>query len=184
MTTPREIPRRARPPRREQPAAPSRSGRWWLVAAVLVALIGGGVWLMPRDDRIAETTKLQEDVLAAMLKGRERRQAIDQIIRNVDKMTREQATEVRDALGALWTRLERESVDAYAAAPAEQRDSLLDRDLVRYQVFRELRFAVAARAPRRDRGRPEADTDPARRDLNRLYQNALRERAKDKGVSL
>lgn len=184
MTTPRDIPRRPRPPRRE-PAAPSRAGRWGLAAAVLLALIGGAWWLVPRDDRIAETTRLQEDVLAATLKGRERRQAIDQIIRNIDKMTREQATEVRDALVSLWTRLERESVDAYAAAPADERDALLDRDLVRYQVFRELRFAVAARAPRRGRGRDEgAAEDPARRDLNRMYQNALRERAKDKGVSL
>lgn len=183
MTTRPEPPRRPRPPRQE-PAASSRTGRWWLAAAAFLALIGGGWWLLPRDDRIAETTRLQEEVLAATLKGRERRQAIDQIIRNVDKMTREQAAEVRDALTALWTRLERESVDAYAAAPAEERDALLDRDLVRHQVFRELRFAVAARAPRRGRDRDEAEADPARRDLNRMYQSALRERAKDKGVSL
>lgn len=181
MTTRREFTKRPASP----PPAPPRRARGWFVALGVVTVALGAWWMLPHQNRIAETTKLQEDVLAATLKGRERRQAIDQIIRNVDKMSRDQVNQVRDALLALWTKMERESVDAFAAAPTEERAALLDRDLARHQVLRELRFAVAARGSRRDRSRgSDADDDPARRELTRTYESALRERAKEKGVSL
>jgi len=176
------------------PAKPvSRPAGGPLRRAVTVGLAAAGLlaaawWWWPRDHRLATTTQLQEDVLSASLRGKARRQAVDQIIRNADTMGREQLQQLRDSLVAIWRQLEEESLAAFAAAPREERTTILDRDIDRHAAWRELQFAISWRGERRGRSRePAADhveVDPARQQLEAMYRKALTERAKERGVTL
>jgi hypothetical protein len=158
------------------------------VGLAAVGLLAASWWWWPRDHRLVATTQLQEDVLSASLRGKARRQAVDQIIRNADTMGREQLQQLRDSLVAVWRRLEEESLAAFAAAPREERVTILDRDLDRHTAWQELQFAISWRSERRDRSREPAaktaEVDPARQQLEAMYRKALAERAKERGVTL
>jgi hypothetical protein len=158
------------------------------VGLAAVGLLAAAWWWWPRDHRLVATTQLQEEVLSASLRGKARRQAVDQIIRNADTMGREQLQQLRDSLVAIWRRLEEESLAAFAAAPREERTTILDRDLDRHAAWRELQFAISWRSERRDRSREAAaetpEVDPGRQQLEAMYRKALAERAKERGVTL
>jgi hypothetical protein len=189
MTTSGRSTRPSRVPTRPAPRPPHgplrRAAGIGLAAVVLLA---AAWWWWPRDTRLAATTQLQQDVLSASLRGRARRQAVDQIIRNADTMGREQLQQLRDSLLAIWRQLEEDSLAAFAAAPREARATILDRDLDRHAVWRELQFAISWRDERRNRSREtkaeSVEVDPARQQLEAMYRKALAERAKERGVTL
>jgi hypothetical protein len=173
-----------------------------IVAVCVLALAGW--WWLGRDDRLSTTLELQQKLLADELAGRQQRLAVDSIIRNVDTMDREQVQELRESLADAWKQIEQQSIDAFFAAPAAEKPALLDRDLERRELIRELRIALGNNSwgrrpkPKKDRkpepapeaqaGQPvtpeEKELAKLRRDLAKKYREALEQRAKERGLTL
>jgi hypothetical protein len=172
------MPPSRRPPPRE--VAPSRQ-RAWIVAAALVLVATAAALLLRRGpDRLAEIRALQQ---AALAEGTAPAADLGRIIRNADRMSREQLRAVRDELVADWRQRYREGVDRYLAAPAADKTALLDEQIDRMNAVCALLDALnptanPGRHPRLPR--PDGDSGPAAT----TYQQALATRAGQRRVRL
>lgn len=182
-------PRPPLPPREK----PRRRWPWLLLGIGLVLLVGGGgylAWSLARRDPVAETVALQRSILDAA-SARERSAGIDELIRRVDRLPRQELQRVREALGAESSRVRRESIDRYFSAAESERPALLDADIDRLLALQELWFAVNPQAswrpPSLPRSRPrrgEREQDADARKLAELYTEALAVRARQRGLDL
>jgi hypothetical protein len=132
--------------------------RGLMFGAVAILLVAGGLaWFLSRGGGLVdETLALQRRLLAGESSGRERKADIDPVIRNVDKMSRNDVKAVRDAFTADWRRLQQAGIEEYAAAAEEDREPLLDRELRRIVAAGELWFATNPRSS----GRPPSPPRP------------------------
>ncbi|NDC63480.1 MAG: hypothetical protein EBZ59_05720 [Planctomycetia bacterium] len=181
--------------------SPARRGPLVLACLLLAAATAAGVWfLRPSRNLVDETLDLQRRVLAGGLAEADVGEGIDGVIRNVDKLRRDDVKRVRDALREEWVRVRQAAMDEYFAADPAGREAVLDRDIKRLRIARELEMAVDPRATGRppQPGRPgrgrkpqgqgrgnasgsgEADAEK----LSRLYREALTARAAARRISL
>ena len=168
--------------------------RLLLASLVGVGLVAGGAWFFVRGKgSVDETRGLQESLLAGDLSGRDRASGVSRVIRNIDKMDREDVKKVREAFMAEWRRLKRQGIDEYHAAGEADRESLLDRDIGRLVTAGELWFATNPRSsgqPPNRRKPKAAATKPAKAKENEggqrfdLYRVALLGRAKTRGIAV
>jgi len=190
----------ARRPHSDPAAAPGL--RPWMVVAVLVALAGlaAASWLLwPREDKLAAVTALQKQVLAA---GKPPRRAdVDQVIRTVDRLSRDELRVAYKAAGDEWKRVKQEAIDAYFQAAAPDRPTVLDEHIARMTAYHDLLLAMnpgsqpgsPAYLPRdrRRRGEPEPpkpavdeQAEAARRQLAERFDAAVEAHAKARGRQL
>ena len=195
--------------------APLISWRW--VGGIAAAVLLAAAWwfLMPsRASRLAShTIAMQEKLLGAAAEPAARRQAVDEIMRNVDRLPPGEIRRVRDALFERINDMRLESLERFAAASADERTALLDEDLGRIRLVRGLLDATdqggmrpfteaelrerQERQERRARGeapKPAAQPKtakpqrPPRPQVDQKqvaeYMEALAKRAKEKNVDL
>jgi len=190
-----------RNPRRPT-AAPPSGGRWaWAaVITLLMVCLVGWLWLGRGDGLVEKTLDMERSLLAAAAPGRAGRRAVDQIIRNVDRMQPDELQEVQRTLDEEWQRVRREDIEAYFAAQSDEKRSILDRSIDRALMYKELRFAVNPKARSRDGRKPPksramatrslgevgatAAEKAARRQLLERYDDALRRRARERRIDL
>lgn len=180
------------------PQGASRGMGRGLAAVAGVAVIGllGWWWLSDGEDLVDETLVLERRLLDGDATGRDGRRTVDAIIRNVDRMSPDEVREVQRTLETEWREARDEDVEAYFAAQPDERRSILDRSIDRTLVYKELRFAVNPRArgfegrrPRKPRA-PAKDAaaagpgDAAQRQLLERYDEALRQRARERRIDL
>jgi hypothetical protein len=170
---------------------PSR-GPVLVLACLLATAVAAGVWLLrPPRNLVGETLDLEGRLLSGGMAGRELEAGIDRVIRNVDKLGREDVKKVREALRAQWLQVRQAGIDEYFAADASGREALLDRYIERLRLVRELEMAVDPRAtgqpprPRRPNGAKgkAADGDDAAK-LFVIYRDALLARAAARRIRL
>jgi hypothetical protein len=196
--------RAARPHAR--PAAPAEQpggNRTAIVATVLglaTACLLGWLWLTSGDDLVDKTLAMERTLLAGEASGRAGKKAVDEIIRNVDRMDPAELKQVQQTLEAEWQRARAADIEAYFAAQPDERGSILDRSIDRTLMYKELRFAVNPRAWSKDGRRPrKPKTTPpasqaggaataaekaAQRQLLERYDDALRQRARERRIEL
>ena len=191
-----------RTPRRPTDVPPSggRQARVWAtVIAVVMACLVGWLWLGRGDDLLEKTLDMERSLLTAAAPGRAGQRAVDQIIRNVDRMQPEELREVQRTLDEEWQRVRREDIEAYFAAHPDEKRSILDRSIDRALMYKELRFAVNPKAWTKDGRKPRKPrtTSPAsqaaratsadkaaQRQLLERYDDALRQRARERRIDL
>jgi len=196
--------RAARPHAR--PAAPAKlpgGNRTAIVATVLglaTACLLGWLWLTSGDDLVDKTLAMERTLLAGEASGRAGKKAVDEIIRNVDRMDPAELKQVQQTLEAEWQQARAADIEAYFAAQPDERGSILDRSIDRTLMYKELRFAVDPRAWSKDGRRPrKPKTTPpaaqaggaataaekaAQRQLLERYDDALRQRARERRIEL
>jgi hypothetical protein len=182
--------------------APPTGVRPWLVAAAIalaIALAFAGWLLWPRENKLAAVTEIQKQILATG--GKPSRSDITRVMQTVDRMDRREVWAAYSAAGAEWTRIKQDAIDTYFAAAPAERPSLLDEQIDRLVAYHELLQAMnptgrpgsTAYLPRqrRDRGEPppqrtraEADSDKARRELAKRFDEAVEARAKARRLTL
>ena len=176
------------------PAAcdPSPSPRADRRIRVLTAIVGllvtvGGCG---RVDHYTQAVDLQRKVLAAE-SGKPRKRDIDQLIRHVDRLDREQLRQLRDTLAGEIRDGQRVWIDRYFSASASERPAILDADIERLLAIRELWLAITPGAttwsPRLGRprgGKEQTQDDATFRKLRESYTTALLAHAKTRGVTL
>jgi len=189
----------SRPPRPS--GTGGRGGRWLAGLAVCgVAVLLAWSWLGRGENLVDRTLDMERRLLTEGATGRAGRRAVDEIVRNVDRMRPEEVRRVQQSLEAEWARSLRQDVDAYFAAQAEERQSILDRSIDRSLVYKELRFAVNPRAAGRggrrakkqsppavktaDAGAATAEEKAAERRLLERYDEAVRQRARERRIDL
>jgi len=173
-----------------------------LGAAVVAAAV---IWFWPRATLVPQTAAMAKGLLDAG--GKPDRQAIRQVVNNVDRMPREQLFQVWQAVGEEWRRLRQDAINRYFLAPPAEKPQLLDAEIERLTALRELMLALNPQAdpdsppwmPReRGRGRRGRGNDrnarPAdeaaakaeadRRAIAERYEEALAAHAKSRGVAL
>lgn len=189
--------------RRSPPAAPQAGGRkalWVGLLAATAACAVGGYWLSRGDDLVDKTLDMERTLLAGDAPGRAGKRAVDEIIRNVDRMDPAELKQVQQTLEAEWQRARAADIEAYFAAKPDERGSILDRSIDRTLMYKELRFAVNPKAWSRDGRRPrKPKTSPpasqaggaatpaekaAQRQLLERYDDALRQRARERRIEL
>jgi hypothetical protein len=100
--------RTARPHAR--PAAPAKQpggNRTAIVATVLglaTTCLLGWLWLTSGEDLVDKTLKMERTLLAGEASGRAGKKAVDEIIRNVDRMDPAELKQVQQTLEAEWQR--------------------------------------------------------------------------------
>lgn len=189
--------------RRQRIDAPAAGGRrawpWSAALAVVTACLVGWLWLGRGDGLVEKTLDMERSLLADAAPGRAGRRAVDEIIRNVDRMRPEELQEVQRTLDEEWQRVRREDIEAYFAAQSDEKRSILDRSIDRMLVYKELRFAVNPKAWSRDGRKPRkprttatasqatgatAAEKKAERQLLERYDDALRQRARERRIDL
>lgn len=188
---------------RAAPAPQTGGKRTAVVVAVLgvaAALLVGCLWLSSGDDLVDKTLEMERTLLAGDASGRAGKRAVDEIIRNVDRMDPAELKQVQQTLEAEWQRARAADIEAYFAAQPDERGSILDRSIDRTLTYKELRFAVNPRAWSKDGRRPrKPKTTPpasqaggaataaekaAQRQLLERYDDALRQRARERRIEL
>lgn len=191
---------------REGRAAPARQAggkRTAVVVAVLgvaAAFLVGCLWLSRGDDLVDKTLEMERTLLAGDASGRAGKRAVDEIIRNVDRMDPAELKQVQQTLEAEWQRARAADIEAYFAAKPDERRSILDRSIDRTLTYKELRFAVNPKAWSKDGRRPRQPKTPppasqaggnataaekaAQRQLLERYDDALRQRARERRIEL
>lgn len=194
-------------PRGAAESKSSRARTLALAAAILLAVVAAvaAVWLRPRNTLVPETAALARGLLDAG--GTPDRQAIRQVVNNVDRMPREELGQLWRAVGEEWRRLRQEAINRYFMAPAAEKPPLLDAEIERLRALRELMVALNPQAdpdeppwmPReRGRGRRGRGNDPNakppdeaavraeadRRAIAGRYEEALAAHAKSRGIAL
>lgn len=168
--------------------------------AIVVVCVIGWLWLSRGNGLVEKTLDMERSLLADAAPGRAGRRAVDEIIRNVDRMQPEELREVQQTLEAEWQRARAADIEAYFAAQPDERGSILDRSIDRTLTYKELRFAVNPRAWSKDGRRPrKPKTTPpasqaggaataaekaAQRQLLERYDDALRQRARERRIEL
>lgn len=155
------------------------------IVGVLMTVAGCG-----RVDHYTQAVDLQRKVLAAE-SGKPRKRDIDQLIRHVDRLDRDQLRQLRETLAGEIRDGQRVWIDRYFSASPGERPAILDADIERLLAIRELWLAITPGAtswsPRlgRSRGGKEQGQDDATfRKLRESYTTALLAHAKTRGVSL
>ena len=192
--------RAARPHAR--PAAPAKQpgGNRTVVIASVLGLVAvcllGWLWLGRGEGLVDKTLEMERTLLAGDASGRAGKRAVDEIIRNVDRMDPAELKQVQQTLEAEWQRARAADIEAYFAAQPDERGSILDRSIDRTLTYKELRFAVNPRAWSKD-GQPKttppasqaggaatAAEKAAQRQLLERYDDALRQRARERRIEL
>jgi len=189
-------------PAAAEPATPAR-GRAWLAVGVVALLVGVATvaWLVrPREDKLGAVTQIQKQLLEAG--GKPGRGTIDQLIRTVDRMSRDEIGSAYRAAGAEWNRIRKVAIDAYFQAAAAERPRLLDEHIGRMQAYHDLLIAMnpgsrpdsPAYLPRDRRRRgpaeetvtppPDPEAEEARRQLADRFDDAVEAHAKSRGRPL
>jgi hypothetical protein len=189
-----------------------KSSRGWsaaVAAAVLLAglLAAGAWWFWPRSSLVPETAAMVKGLLDAG--GKPDRQAIRQLVANVDRMPRDELFRLWRSVGEEWRRVRQEAIDRYFTAPAAEKPQLLDAEIERLTALRELMIALNPQSdsneppwmPReRGRGRrgrgngndPNAKppdeaarkAEADRRAIAERYEEALAAHAKSRNIPL
>lgn len=154
-------------------------------------LFGAGAWWMFggwRRDRVEETLTAQRRILAGEVVGRDAKAAIDRMFRDVDKMSRSEVKQVRNALMGEWGRINNAAIEEYSAVDAGERDALLDRHIDRLVTAGELFNAAnpyASGVPPRPRP-PRSSSKPPTPEQKRLeaYRTAVVARAGKQRVTV
>jgi len=125
----------------QRPAASGRT-RAWGIAAAAAAVVLGGVWYLLQPSRAtrtaARTIAMQEQLLAKAADSAPKRQAIEEITRNVDTLPPDEIKRVRDALFRQLKSMRQESLERFSGASPDERLVLLDDDLERIRLARRL----------------------------------------------
>jgi len=182
------------------PAGGGQLWKWGAAVALVVACLAGWLVLGRGDDLVEQTLDMERTLLAGEASGRAGRRALDEIIRNVDRMQPDELREVQRTLHEEWQRTTNEDIEAYFAAKPADKHSILDRSIDRMLVYKELRFAVnpkawgrEARKPRKPRTAPPgvqtsagatAADKKAQQQLRERYDDALRQRARERRIEL
>jgi len=189
-------------PAAAEPAAPAGRRAWLAVGVVaLLAVVATAAWLFrPREDKLGAVTQIQKQLLEAG--GKPGRGTIDQLIRTVDRMSREEIGSAYRAAGAEWKRIRQAAIDAYFQAAAGERPRLLDEHIGRMQAYHDLLIAMnpgsrpdsPAYLPRDRRRRgpagepttppPDPEAEEARRQLADRFDDAVEAHAKSRGRPL
>jgi hypothetical protein len=167
-----------------------------LLAGLLVAIAAPAAWfLWPQENRVTETAELATQLLDKG--GTPDKQAIRQLVKNVDQMPRDQLTKVWQAIRREWIDVRQTSMERYFSASSTEKPELLDAEIARLQALPELMLALNPDAdpnkpPRIPKPRPskkkgneaaqKAEAD--RLAMNEQYDNAVIARAKARGVPL
>jgi len=152
----------------------------------LLAVVAAGALLLgrSRDDLVGTTAQIQSGLLEGRLDDSARKKAIAEVIRNADRMTKEELETARRSLEQEWQRLRDKAIDTFFAAPEGDRPRLADEGIDLTLAYRKLRFGLSPQA--RDEGgrrqRPPKDQD--QRKLFDRYAEALSAQAKLRGISL
>ena len=170
------------------------------VLGLATACLLGWLWLTSGEDLVDKTLAMERTLLAGEASGRAGKKAVDEIIRNVDRMDPAELKQVQQTLEAEWQRVRAADIEAYFAAQPDERGSILDRSIDRTLMYKELRFAVNPRAWSKDGRRPrKPKTTPpasqaggaanaaekaAQRQLLERYDDALRQRAHERRIEL
>lgn len=165
-----------------------------------IVCLAGWLWLSRGDDLVDRTLEMERRLLEGEASGRAGKRAVDEIIRNVDRMSPDEIKAVQQALETEWTQSRRADIDSYFAARPDERKSILDRSIDRTLAYQELRFAVNPRAwskdvrrPRKPRSAPKtsaaaggatAAEKAAEQQLLQRYDDALRQRARERRIEL
>jgi hypothetical protein len=189
-------------PRRAAPAPQSGGRRTAVVAgavAIAVACLLGWLWLSRGESLVDKTLEMERSLLAGDASGRAGKRAVDEIIRNVDRMDPAALKQVQQTLEAEWQRARAADIEAYFAAQPDERGSILDRSIDRALMYKELRFAVNPKAWSKDGRKPRkprttapasqaagatAAEKKAQRQLLERYDDALRQRARERRIEL
>lgn len=173
-----------------------------MVAALGLAVVCllGWLWLGRGDGLVDKTLEMERMLLAGDASVRAGKRAVDEIIRNVDRMDPAELKRVQQTLEAEWQRARAADIEAYFAAHPDERGSILDRSIDRTLMYKELRFAVNpeawskdGRKPRKPRttspdshagGGATAAEKSAQRQLLERYDDALRQRARERRIEL
>jgi hypothetical protein len=167
-----------------------------LLAGLLVAIAAPAAWYFwPQENRVAETAALATQLLDKG--GTPDKQAIKQLVQNVDRMPRDQLTKVWQAIRREWVQVRQTSMERYFSVPTVEKPELLDAEIARLQALPELMFALnpdadPTKPPRIPRPRPSKKkgneaaqkAEAARLAMNEQYEDAVIARAKARGVSL
>ena len=194
--------------RAEEPKS-SKSWAAVIVGALLLACLTafGAWWLWPRGSLVPETAAMAKGLLDSG--GKPDREAIRQLVANVDRMPRDELFQLWRSVGEEWRRLRQEAIDRYFTAPAAEKPQLLDAEIERLKSLRELMIALnhqsdpdePPRMPReRGRGRrgrgngndPNAKppdeaarkAEADRRAIAERYEEALIAHAKSRNITL
>ena len=167
-----------------------------MLAGLLVAIAAPAAWfLWPQENRVTETAELATQLLDKG--GTPDKQAIRQLVKNVDQMPRDQLTKVWQAIRREWIQVRQTSMERYFSAPNTEKPELLDAEIARLQALPELMLALnpdadPTKPPRIPKPRPskkkgneaaqKAEAD--RLAMNEQYENAVIARAKARGVPL
>lgn len=172
----------------------------WLVAGLVLAFaaVGVAVWIWTRRDPAADLIARQRELVTSSERLRDK--DLDAVVRDVDRLSRDQARAVRAALGAEWQRIKQESITRYFDASAAERPALLDEDIARLQNYHRLLAGLNPMdmpggpvwAPRGPRPKPgaappapdAAKAEQTRRELEKMYDEARAARAKERGITL
>lgn len=205
MATPRRS-----PPRPE----PTTGDRRWLVIAAVVGLVGIAAltWaLWPRENKLADLTVMQQQLLSAG--GKPSSADIRRVIATADRMSRDELRSAYQAAFEQWQGIRERSIESTLAAAGPERQKLLDEYLDRMLAFGELLQAMNPNAgpdgggyfPGRRRGAgggpgrggqdrqrpdapapdsPEAKAEQARRELAARFDEFVAARAKERGIEL
>ncbi len=174
---------------------------WLAMAGLGVVCLAGWWWLSHDENLVGKALEMERSLLEGGITGRAGKRAVDEIVRTVDRMSPEEIREVQRTLDAEWRKAREADIEAYFAAQAEDRQSILDRSIDRSLVYKELRFAVNPRAWSRDGRRPKKPRTPpkdsaaaagaataaekkAQRQLLERYDDALRQRARERRIDL
>jgi len=192
-----DVQRTRRHPTDAQPSGGRRA--WGAAIALVMACLVGWLWLGRGDGLVEKTLDMERSLLADAAPGRAGRRAVDEIIRNVDRMQPEELQEVQRTLDEEWQRVRREDIEAYFAAQPDEKRSILDRSIDRMLMYKELRFAVNPKAWSKDGRKPRqsrttssasqaagatAAEKRAQRQLLERYDDALRQRARERRIDL
>lgn len=189
---------------------PKSSTSWAavIVAALLVACltVAGAWWLWPQSSLVTETASMAKGLLDAG--GKPDRQAIRQLVSNVDRMPRDELFQLWRSVGEEWRRLRQEAIDRYFTAPAAEKPQLLDAEIERLTALRELMIALNPQSDpdeppwmprergrgRRGRGGNDPNAKPPdeaarkaeadRRAIAERYEEALAAHAKSRNIPL
>ncbi len=189
--------------RRPAPAKQPTGNRTVVAMAMLglgIVCVLGWLWLGRREGLVDKTLEMERMLLAGDASGRAGKRAVDEIIRNVDRMDPAELKQVQQTLEAEWQRARAADIEAYFAAKPDERRSILDRSIDRTLAYKELRFAVNPKASSKEGRRPrKPKTTPpasqagggataaekaAQRQLLERYDDAIRQRARERRIEL
>jgi len=187
-----------------------RSPQSWIIAAALIAVVGGSVWGLSRGNskpQVAIPKELSVESLKAQAEAEPARMmtTVRETMRR-DDLTDEQRRQIAENMRKVWEDTMRKRVDDYYAANSEEdKKAILDRQIDEFEERRkeleERRKEDAKNGESRDRadrGQPfrgmfgqqtkeerkerSESRDPDRMARQTAYFSAMRERMSERGI--